>query len=1243
MMKLSETPETDETPLTVMGEDCRVELDERDLLIGQTRKRRNFLHRCLCMLCLNCCAEDEPQSRAIYIGSRPAEHYPPNVIRNQKYSVLFFVPCVLINQFKFFLNLYFLILAVTQFFPAVRVGYLYTYWGPLGFVLLVTMCREAVDDFRRYQRDKEINGQVYTKLVPSGHASITSAEIKVGDLLYVQKNQRIPADLILLRTSEKSGTCFIRTDQLDGETDWKLRLPISALQKLGFDEETLDVDAVVSAEPPKQDIHSFLGNFQIRNQDGSSEEESLGLENTLWANTVLANGTALGLVVYTGRETRSVMNNSSPRSKVGLVDLEINFLTKILFGTMIAMSLVMVLLKGNRAYWYQYLVRFVLLFSYIIPLSLRVNLDMAKIFYSWSIMKDKEMPENVVRSTTIPEELGRIGYVLTDKTGTLTKNEMVMKKFHVTSEGYSSESFCELRDLVKKSSESKEDRDALQFHDSNSRFERAKARKAALVGEAVKAVALCHNVTPIEDDGESRTYQAASPDEIALVQWTEAMGMSLTARDLTRMTIVDSWGNEHHYEILMVFPFTSETKRMGIILRDEESDKIVFYLKGADIVMVEIIHYCDWLEEVVDMMANEGLRTLVVASKTLTKKQYQDFEAKYKTANMALAQRGARVASVVETLERDMELLCVTGVEDSLQDNIWMLTGDKLETAASIAKSSHLVGRDQTTYLFRDVSDRNEAHLELNAFRRKDKAALVITGKAFETCRQFYEEDLMELACRAPAVVVCRCAPTQKADVVGLVKKFSNKRTVAVGDGGNDVPMIQAADAGVGIVGKEGKQASLAADFSLTQFDHLGRLLLVHGRYSYLRTAALSQFIIHRGLIISVSQAVFSALFYYSSIALYHGILLIGYSTVYTNFPVFSLVLDKDVTAKVAMTYPELYKILSKGRSLSLKTFLIWAIVSLYQGSVILYGTLILFENDFIHVVLLSFSALVLTELLMVVLTVKRWHYLMAVAELLSLGIYVASIFIFPKVFDFQFMGSLAFYWKVATITSVACVPLFIAKYLRKKFAPPAVTKLSGRKTVWENMNASSKIKKAVGEKVEEVETSIAQALLDLESTSDLKTQLRELQITTVKEIDVPNRKALVVFVPFPQLKAYQKIQTRLVRELEKKFSGKHVVFVAQRKILPKPTRKMANKSKQKRPRSRTLTAVHEAILEDLVYPAEIVGKRIRIKLDGSRIIKVHLDRNQQTNVEHKVETFRAIYKRLTGKEVDFEFPEPIF
>ena len=143
--------------------------------------------------------------------------------------------------------------------------------------------------------------------------------------------------------------------------------------------------------------------------------------------------------------------------------------------------------------------------------------------------------------------------------------------------------------------------------------------------------------------------------------------------------------------------------------------------------------------------------------------------------------------------------------------------------------------------------------------------------------------------------------------------------------------MILEADVGIGIVGKEGKQASLASDFSINEFKYLRRLILWHGRLSYKRSSVLSQFVIHRGLIITVIQAIFSIIFYFVAIPVYNGYLMLGYSTIYTNFPVFSLVFDEDVKVDSVMKFPPLYKTLLKGRSLSTKTFLIWVWKSIYQ------------------------------------------------------------------------------------------------------------------------------------------------------------------------------------------------------------------------------------------------------------------------------------------------------------------------
>lgn len=168
-----------------------------------------------------------------------------------------------------------------------------------GFVLTVTICREAVDDFRRHQRDHEVNSQKYKRLTGADKPPelVPSSKLRVGDIVIVEKDERVPADLVLLRTSDKSGAVFVRTDQLDGETDWKLRLAVPATQKLMSDSDLFSIDANVYIEKPQKDIHSFIGRFSMGMKQ---EDDSLDVENTLWANTVVAAGTATGIVVYTG-------------------------------------------------------------------------------------------------------------------------------------------------------------------------------------------------------------------------------------------------------------------------------------------------------------------------------------------------------------------------------------------------------------------------------------------------------------------------------------------------------------------------------------------------------------------------------------------------------------------------------------------------------------------------------------------------------------------------------------------------------------------------------------------------------------------------------------------------------------------------------------------------------------------------------------------------------------------------------
>lgn len=983
----------------------------------------------------------------------PNHKFPTNAISNAKYNPFTFIPIILYEQFKFFFNLYFLIVALSQAIPALRIGYLSSYIVPLAFVLTVTMSKEAIDDLQRRRRDAEANNELYEvlgkpKLVQSKH-------LNVGDLVKIHKDMRAPADMILLQSSEANGECFIKTDQLDGETDWKLRIAPALTQNLD-NEELKNINIIASA--PSKSIHSFLGKLNY-----NDNVVGLTIDNTLWANTVLTSGTAIGCVVYTGVDTRQSMNTTKSGVKTGLLELEINKISKILCVSVFLLSFVLVAIHGFSANWYLDVMRFLILFSTIIPVSLRVNLDLAKSVYAYQIEHDGSIEDTIVRTSTIPEDLGRIEYLLSDKTGTLTQNDMELKKLHLGTVSYAGDTMDIVSDYVGRYDGAPAAASGSNTSSSGANNHNTLKRDMGnRVRDLVTTLALCHNVTPTNEDGEI-TYQAASPDEIAIVKFTESVGLSLFKRDRHNITLVHEKTHQNlHYKILNMFPFNSDTKRMGIIVRDVKKDELWFLIKGADTVMSKIVQNNDWLDEETSNMAREGLRTLVIARKKLTPKLYETFRASFDAASSSMTNRDFEVQKVISNyLENDLELLGLTGVEDKLQKDvkssieilrnagikIWMLTGDKVETARCVSVSARLISRGQYVHIITKQLKPEGALGLLEYLRVNTNSCLLIDGESLQTYLRYFKAEFFEVVVNLPCVIACRCTPQQKADVALLIREITQKRVCCIGDGGNDVSMIQCADVGVGIVGKEGKQASLAADFSITQFCHLTTLLLWHGRNSYKRSAKLGQFVIHRGLLISVAQAIFSITSSYEPIALITGFLMVGYATCYTMMPVFALVFDYDVTKEVCFVFPELYHELTSGKSLSYVTFFVWFAISLFQGLVIqLFSQFFTSINpvDFKKMVSLSFTGMVLNELAMVGIEVHTWSKTLIFSEVATLIIYVGSIPVLGDYFDFTYLLSASFVWQLVVILSVSIVPIWVSKIVYKRLYPPNYAKVQG-------------------------------------------------------------------------------------------------------------------------------------------------------------------------------------------------------
>ncbi|XP_030047208.1 phospholipid-transporting ATPase VD [Microcaecilia unicolor] len=482
-------------------------------------------------------------------------------------------------------------------------------------------------------------------------------------------------------------------------------------------------------------------------------------------------------------------------------------------------------------------------------------------------------------------------------------------------------------------------------------------------------------------------YEAESPDEAALVHAAMAYKCTLLARTPDQVTIELASLGPLTFQLLHILPFDSVRKRMSVVVRHPLSNRVVVYTKGADSVIMDLLctssdadkkemqqmEIKKITQEHLDEYAKGGLRTLCIAKKVMNEAEYAEWLNSHFLAETSIDNREELLLASAMRLETGLTLLGATGIEDRLQEGvpdtiealrkagikIWMLTGDKQETAVNIAYACQLLQQDSVIFtlntqtkdacevlmksILKEIQNDNpvswvnpRARRVLSTETPKQHYGLVIDGKTLEyALHESLQSKFLELAERCRAVICCRATPLQKSEVVKLVRNTLKVMTLAIGDGANDVSMIQAADTGVGISGQEGMQAAMASDFAVSRFKHLLKLLLVHGHWCYTRLANMILYFFYKNV------AFVNLLFWYQFFCGFSGTsmteswMLILFNLLFTSVPpIIYGILDQDVSAKILLQLPELYKAGQKSEAYLPSTFWITMMDAFYQSLV---------------------------------------------------------------------------------------------------------------------------------------------------------------------------------------------------------------------------------------------------------------------------------------------------------------------
>ncbi|XP_017961003.1 probable phospholipid-transporting ATPase IA isoform X2 [Drosophila navojoa] len=915
----------------------------------------------------------DDDKRIITLNGPQPTKYCNNRISTAKYNVLTFIPSFLFEQFRRYSNIFFLLIALLQQIPDVSPTGRYTTLVPLVFILSVSAIKEIIEDVKRHRADNEINHRLIERLENGTWTTVRWSELTVGDIIKVVIDTFFPADLILLSSSEPQGMCFIETANLDGETNLKIRQGMPSTAKLLDTKDLTQLQGKIECELPNRLLYEFNGVLK----EFGRPAVPLGNDQVLQRGAMLRNTAWIfGVVIYSGHETKLMKNSTSAPLKRSTVDKLTNTQILMLFMILISLCITSGLCnlfwtqKHSPTDWYlgigdfkslslgYNLLTFFILYNNLIPISLQVTLELVRflqaIFINYDIEMyhaESNMPASA-RTSNLNEELGLIKYIFSDKTGTLTRNVMEFKKCSIAKRIYQTERTPEESELVQ---------NILRRHESSRDIE-----------EFLVLLSVCHTVIPEKKEDGTIIYHAASPDERALVDGARRFGYIFDTRTPEYVEI-NALGKRMRFEVLNVLEFTSQRKRMSVIVRTPEG-KIKLFTKGADSVIYERLSprdqaYREATLQHLEEFASEGLRTLCLAVADIDPEVYEEWTHTHHKASIALQYRESKLEDSSNLIETNLRLLGATAIEDKLQDGvpetidallqagiyIWVLTGDKQETAINIGYSCKLISNTMDILILNEGSldatrDAVLRHVgEFKSSSTKDaNVALVIDGKTLKyalTCD--LRGDFQELCLMCRVVICCRVSPIQKAEVVDMVTQSTKAVTLAIGDGANDVAMIQKASVGIGISGVEGLQAACASDYSIAQFRFLRRLILVHGAWNYARISKLILYSFYKNVCLYVIELWFALYSGWSGQILFERWTIGLYNVVFTAMPPFAIGLfEKFCTADTMLRYPLLYKPSQNAKLFNVRVFWIWIFNALLHSVFLFWLPLCAFESE---------------------------------------------------------------------------------------------------------------------------------------------------------------------------------------------------------------------------------------------------------------------------------------------------------